>query len=465
MRNRRLVSILSVFVLGTVITLSACSGQSKTTQSAGHTLPALNTKEHVTLTVWDISNPAPTAAFKVYAAQFHKRYPNVTVKYVPIPLAQYYAKIRAAFAAKNGPDVVAQYVGTPTLSYAYALRPMNDLVTPDLKKNLAWVDYDRQYFDPGLHTLPSGFAIYGFAYNKQLFKKAGLDPAKPPTTLAGMLSTCDKLKSAGITPWSVGAKDGWVPESILFGGLADAYWTTSARKAWFDWKTDWQKSSAVTKGLDTLTQLNKRCFESNAAATTYTDADNAFKAGKAAIEQVYGLPSTYEKNLGKGNVGFMRPPMVPGAAIPTQYLPAVPQIGYGITNYTKSCRWAWQFMSTTLFSRQGQLAAVKNQGSTVTYGGVIPNRTDIPSKQLVRSAEDADVYTWLKSPYAHYGQGSRNEEEDGQLTKLLPEVVAGTLSGRNFTKQMDSFVNTIPSQDKLSLSQRTPQGNTPVCGG
>ena len=46
-------------------------------------------------------------------------------------------------------------------------------------------------------------------YNKALFKQAGLDPNKPPTTWAQFLAACAKLKAKGITPFAMGNKDGF----------------------------------------------------------------------------------------------------------------------------------------------------------------------------------------------------------------------------------------------------------------
>jgi raffinose/stachyose/melibiose transport system substrate-binding protein len=47
----------------------------------------------------------------------------------------------------------------------------------------------------------------GVWYDKQLFKKAGIDA--PPTTWSEFLGDIQKLKSSGITPIAVGEKDKW----------------------------------------------------------------------------------------------------------------------------------------------------------------------------------------------------------------------------------------------------------------
>lgn len=49
-----------------------------------------------------------------------------------------------------------------------------------------------------------------FFYNKDLFKKAGLDADKPPTTFTELIATAEQLKTAGIQPMSIeGDYDGF----------------------------------------------------------------------------------------------------------------------------------------------------------------------------------------------------------------------------------------------------------------
>jgi ABC-type glycerol-3-phosphate transport system substrate-binding protein len=48
-----------------------------------------------------------------------------------------------------------------------------------------------------------------FVWNKQLFKKAGLNPNVGPKTWKDFLADAKKLKAAGITPFGLGNKDGY----------------------------------------------------------------------------------------------------------------------------------------------------------------------------------------------------------------------------------------------------------------
>jgi ABC-type glycerol-3-phosphate transport system substrate-binding protein len=75
-----------------------------------------------------------------------------------------------------------------------------------------------------VYGVPYSFGGTAWYWNKALFTKAGLDPAKFPTTYPDFLATLKKLKDAGITPIGGGDKNGtfatWFT-FIAFPGVMD----------------------------------------------------------------------------------------------------------------------------------------------------------------------------------------------------------------------------------------------------
>jgi multiple sugar transport system substrate-binding protein len=61
--------------------------------------------------------------------------------------------------------------------------------------------------------------VYPIVYNKTLFEQAGLDPEAPPTTWDDFLAALEQLKSAGVTPFALGLKDGFGAEILAAGQL------------------------------------------------------------------------------------------------------------------------------------------------------------------------------------------------------------------------------------------------------
>jgi glucose/mannose transport system substrate-binding protein len=115
-------------------------------------------------------------------------------------------------------------------------------------------------------------------YNKTLFAKAGLTTA--PATWDEFFSDGDKLKAAGITPVSLGGKDGFelnqTFETILLGTLgADGY-----RGLWTG-KTSW-KDAKVTAALNTFTKYISYA-NADHAALGWANATAMIYNGKAAM--------------------------------------------------------------------------------------------------------------------------------------------------------------------------------------
>ena len=87
--------------------------------------------------------------------------------------------------------------------WAGAVTPISDLVPADEIKH--WANTNENMYDGKLWAAPLYLMGIPLAYNKDLFKKAGLDPENPPKTWDEFLKACETLKKAGITPMAGGA--------------------------------------------------------------------------------------------------------------------------------------------------------------------------------------------------------------------------------------------------------------------
>ncbi|MFF2527097.1 ABC transporter substrate-binding protein [Streptomyces liangshanensis] len=173
-------TVTAAVVLATVLPLSACGGGS----DAGSSSDASGKIEgRITFQTWNLQ-----ANFKDYfngvIADFEKKYPGTEVKWVDRPADGYADKISADAAGGTLPDVV---------------NVSPDLLAPLVKAGLA-LDLDKSAAQYRKEYLPGAWAgdqvpgvegTYAFPwylntgplfYNKRLFKDAGLDPEKPPTT-------------------------------------------------------------------------------------------------------------------------------------------------------------------------------------------------------------------------------------------------------------------------------------------
>jgi len=110
----------------------------------------------------------------------------------------------AAFRAGNAPDVLQVFeVGTATMMYAKgAIKPVQQMSEEagnplDPKAFIGAVAGYYSSQDGKLISMPFNSSTVVFYYNKDAFKKAGLDPEKPPKTWEELAAAGQKLKAAG----------------------------------------------------------------------------------------------------------------------------------------------------------------------------------------------------------------------------------------------------------------------------
>ena len=110
----------------------------------------------------------------------------------------------AAFRAKQGPDIVQVFeVGTATMMAAKgAVYPVYQLMADENEPfdPKAFIGPVYGYYsttDGKLLSMPFNSSTPVFYWNKELFKKAGLDPEKPPTTWPEVGEYAKKLVDSG----------------------------------------------------------------------------------------------------------------------------------------------------------------------------------------------------------------------------------------------------------------------------
>jgi sn-glycerol 3-phosphate transport system substrate-binding protein len=151
----------------------------------------------------------------------------------------------AAFRAGTAPHILQVYeVGTATMMAAKgAVVPVGKVLAD------AGYKFDPKAYIPavvGYYTAPNGqmlsFPLNSsttvFNYNKDLFKKAGLDPNKPPATWPEVVSAAAKLKAAGVSCPFTTSWQGWTQlesfstwHNVLFATQNNGFGGTSARLA------------------------------------------------------------------------------------------------------------------------------------------------------------------------------------------------------------------------------------------
>ncbi len=158
--------ILLIGAAGTVA-LSACGNQEPT--------GAPGEKVELVYRLWDEQQEV---GYQDVFAAFTADNPDITVRMELLPWDQYWTKLTAELASGNGPDVFWLTVDRfPDLASKGVLAPIDDQLKaagidlakyhPNVAQSYRWED--QQY------GMPKDMGIVGLLYNKDLFKKAGID--------------------------------------------------------------------------------------------------------------------------------------------------------------------------------------------------------------------------------------------------------------------------------------------------
>lgn len=145
---------------------------------------------------------------------------NPDYKIVPVYKGNYEQNLAAgiaAFRTGNAPAILQVYeVGTATMMASKAIKPVYQVFSD------AGIAFDEKQFVPTVsgyytdaktgHLLSQPFnsstpVLY---YNKDAFKKAGLDPDKPPQTWQELAADTAKLKAAGMKCGYASGWQGWI---------------------------------------------------------------------------------------------------------------------------------------------------------------------------------------------------------------------------------------------------------------
>jgi sn-glycerol 3-phosphate transport system substrate-binding protein len=142
-------------------------------------------------------------ALEAQAKEFSASQGEYEVK--PLRKGSYAETLTAAIAAyrqKNPPHIVQVFeVGTQTMLLSGAIYPVQDLMQHNEIK-INWSDFIKPvtgYYtkDGKLYSMPYNSSTPIFYYNKDAFRKAGLDPEKPPKTWQEVEAYSKKLMSSG----------------------------------------------------------------------------------------------------------------------------------------------------------------------------------------------------------------------------------------------------------------------------
>lgn len=257
----------------------------------------------------------------------NEKFSNISVNSEMLPDEQYITTLKARMAAGEGPDIYM----------FWASKGLKELIDAGYAKDITGSPILKDFnegvvkaftFDGKVYAVPQGVIMLGTYYNKDLFKKAGIETL--PQDWPSFLDACKKLKSAGITPIVMGDRDWWyiqfglyqiaanvIPDFIdydnqmLAGGkhFTDPEWTKAFEMYYSLYKEGYVMKGTLGIGGAQVAQL----FIDGKAAMVFDGTwalDGLVKEGAAKFERGFfalpanepGKPTVYSYSASAGFV-------------------------------------------------------------------------------------------------------------------------------------------------------------------
>ena len=422
----------------TALALTACGGASSTDPSNVSPTGEIKARE----ISWLLSRPADGAVINIMkklAEDYAKDHPGFELNLITTPDRPSYIQKLETLAAANKLPELFDTDATPFAQQLAKQGKMMDaeqlLESLDIYDNYRPGALDYQRFDDGsLFMIPFQFELEFIWYNKALLEKAGV---AVPTSLDDIPAMCTALRSAGITPIAIDGQDQWPLERYI------AY--QPFREAGPEFVQKLKKGEAKfsdpagQKTVNWMAELGKaKCFQEGFSAQGYSDAQNQFTSGQAAMYNIgtWELPSLATDKLDpavRNDIDFFTLPTTAGSATAANEFVSPSGIGMAVNAKTYDPLVS-DFLKFALEKYPAEYAATGALSPTTDVETVVPaNATPLYQKAL-------DQANSLGSKQAMPWDTQLDPTTNGRLQQELVLLVQGNITPEQFTETMDKTI-------------------------
>jgi multiple sugar transport system substrate-binding protein len=187
-----------VLAVATTLLVAGCAGGTEGPPAATAGTATTSCASKGQLTMWERSGGNKEMVDLLVAA-WNKKNPDCAIKLTYIPHTEMVGKIAQGIASGQVPDLMGM-----DLIYAPQFEKAQQLVdiTPRLQdwselKTASKGHMTVATYQDKIYGVPLYADVSALFYNKDLFARAGLDPNKPPTSLAELRTYADKITALG----------------------------------------------------------------------------------------------------------------------------------------------------------------------------------------------------------------------------------------------------------------------------
>ncbi|MEK8132224.1 ABC transporter substrate-binding protein [Paenibacillus filicis] len=322
------------------------------------------------------------------------------------------SKMKASMDAKNGPALIQVYeIGSRFMIDSKAITPVQNFIDKEKYDVSSLEDNILNYYrvDGKLYSMPFNTSNPILYYNKNMFKAAGLDPEKPPTTYEELAAAAKKLTKDGQSGGSF-AIYGWFMEQFFANQGAELLNNGNGRTSLAT-----ESLLASDAGVKTLTWWKQLVDDKSLVnlGRKTDDTKKAFAAGQVAMTldstaSLRGIVSSVEGKFDVGT-GFLPKPadakdggvIVGGASL------------YVLNNRSEAeQQGAWEFIKF--------LADSKQQAYWHVNTGYFPITKKAYDEQLVK--DNMTKYPQFKTAVDQLHSTKANLATQGAVMGVFPEA-------------------------------------------
>lgn len=396
-----------------------------------------------TVVFWDNNGGVRTDNWKKIITEFEKKYPDIKVKYVGVPIADVQSKYDTAIQGGGLPDVGG--VGTAYLAGLVAqnaLEPVTDRIEKSGLKGKLVTGMVTSVRAAGgsedLYEVPTSANMGTLWYRTDLFEEAGL---QPPTTWENFYKAAATLTDAKRNRFGFTIRGG---AGSVAQALEMMYGQSGIDTFWNGDKTTVNDPKNV-KALEKYVALYKK-------ATPAADVNNDFVKMVAQFDQgqigmlQHNLGSYVDhvKAFGKSRIeGIPTPPSTPGGP---RTPVSNPVDGLGLFKSSKNKAAAWKFI---VFAASAEMNSFSNEAA-----GGVPANTDAADDAWINSAKPTKTaMEALNDPATKIVQLPYYLPDWNTLSKadtepMFQKVLLGKMSAQEFADMLAEKLNTAQADYK-----------------
>ncbi|MBS1906458.1 MAG: sugar ABC transporter substrate-binding protein [Actinobacteria bacterium] len=412
-RSRTVIRTAAALVAAGLLAggLAACSTSAGDSANAAP-IPADGTDDGSTLKLWTRA-PLEKQA-KLLVAEYNKTHKN-QVELTVVPNDDYVAKVGAAAGSGGLPDLFAADI-------VYVPNWVKQGLFTDITAQVDGLSFKDQInkghlsagtLDGKEHVLPFVLDLSMLFWNKELFKEAGLDPEKAPSTLAEFADAAKKVQALN-KPDTYGTATG-----LNCGGCLVFTWFPQI----------WASGDQVMNSAGTESKLNDK----NAQEVYKTWADLQ-KSGAVLPSSADETGPTWTAAFSEGKVGTM---MFPATLLSSLSFDAgvagIPGVdggastfvggdGIGVSKDSKKAAQAWNFLNW-MMSEDAQVGVLAKDDDAVSRADLANNQYAAKDPRMVTINE---VAAKGETPFSLNFQQAFNAPGSPWLTLVRNQVLKGS---------------------------------------